>query len=394
MSAGDAQESTGASMAAQAFKDPKIMQAIQEKLAGLEGMRSTFYDALPKKIKGRVNACRNIQKEFVNHEAEFYREINQLERKYNQKFGDLYNRRSQIISGKYEPINEETIHSGDEDEQDAEEKKQRSNEMNGDAEMHDQEIKLPSAFPDDAIGVPEFWLTVMKSASHTDAMIEAHDEPLLKNLNDVKLSYETLETDNPDTIGFTLEFHFSDNEFFENSLLTKTYRLRMKPDAEAPLAYEGPEIVQAIGCDIGWRTKASNVTVKIIKKKQKNKKSGQTRTITQEVPQDSFFNFFQPIEAKVENLRKHLAAEDMDEDEDEYDQQAAMLEADYEIGHFIRERLIPRAVLYYTGELDDEDSEYGEEGSDDDDDDEYDEDADADYDPTKGGQKPAECKQQ
>jgi len=386
MSGGDAQESAK-SIAAGAFKDPKIMAAIQEKLAGLEGMRSTFYDALPKKIKGRVNACRNIQKEFVNSEAEFYMEINQLERKYHEKFGKLYQRRTAIISGQHEPAEEETLHSADDDSENEE------NDMNGDAEMGDAaDIKLPSAFPEDAVGVPEFWLTVMKSASHTDAMIEPHDEPLLRHLCDIRLSYDKLEAAAPDTIGFSLEFHFSENEFFENSVLTKTYKLRMKPDAEAPLAYEGPEIVQAIGCDIVWKTKASNVTVKIIKKKQKNKKSGQTRTITQEVPQDSFFNFFQPIENKVENLRKHLAAEDMDEEEDEYDQTAAMLEADYEIGHFIRERLIPRAVLYYTGELDDEDSEFGDDASGDEDDEEYDEDADPDYDASK--EKAPECKQQ
>ncbi len=35
----------------------------------------------------------------------------------------------------------------------------------------------------------------------------------------------------------------------------------------------------------------------------------------------------------------------------------AVLAADFEIGHFIRERIVPRAVLYFTGEAieDDED---------------------------------------
>ena len=28
----------------------------------------------------------------------------------------------------------------------------------------------------------------------------------------------------------------------------------------------------------------------------------------------------------------------------------ALLAADFEIGHFIRERIVPRAVLYFTGE--------------------------------------------
>lgn len=40
------------------------------------------------------------------------------------------------------------------------------------------------------------------------------------------------------------------------------------------------------------------------------------------------------------------------------------LAADFELGHFFRERIVPRAVLYFTGEaIEDEDSfEEGEEG--------------------------------
>merc|ERR1719300_2340844 len=41
-----------------------------------------------------------------------------------------------------------------------------------------------------------------------------------------------------------------------------------------------------------------------------------------------------------------------------------------EIGHYIRERIVPRAVLFFTGEALDEDSDYDEDDEDDDDDDE------------------------
>ena len=38
-------------------------------------------------------------------------------------------------------------------------------------------------------------------------------------------------------------------------------------------------------------------------------------------------------------------------DEEEVDEDTeALLAADFEIGHFIRERVVPRAVLYFTGE--------------------------------------------
>jgi len=89
----------------------------------------------------------------------------------------------------------------------------------------------------------------------------------------------------------------------------------------------------------------------------------------------------------------------------------ALLAADFEIGHFFRDRIIPRAVLYFTGEaLEDEDDDYEEEededGDDEDDDDEDDDDDDDDEAPKKGKKgegrkgdvaKPGEqqeCKQQ
>lgn len=83
----------------------------------------------------------------------------------------------------------------------------------------------------------------------------------------------------------------------------------------------------------------------------------------------------------------------------------ALLTADFEIGHYVRESIIPRAVLYFTGEalMEDEfDEEEEEEGEEEDEEGEEEED-DPDFDPRKQakavrGQKgkanPAECKQQ
>ena len=46
-------------------------------------------------------------------------------------------------------------------------------------------------------------------------------------------------------------------------------------------------------CPITWN-KGKNVTVKVVKKKQKHKGRGITRTVTKTVQNDSFFNFFSP----------------------------------------------------------------------------------------------------
>lgn len=50
-------------------------------------------------------------------------------------------------------------------------------------------------------------------------------------------------------------------------------------------------------CTIDWK-KGKNVTVKTIKKKQKHKGRGTVRTITKQVPNDSFFNFFSPLKGE------------------------------------------------------------------------------------------------
>lgn len=81
---------------------------------------------------------------------------------------------------------------------------------------------------------------------------------------------------------------------------------------------------------------------------------------------------------------------DMDEDLE------ALLAADFEIGHFIRERIVPRAVLYFTGEALEQDDDFDEEGEEEGEGEEgeYDEEGDPDYNPTNDPSKPAECKQQ
>merc|ERR1712135_47853 len=203
--------------------------------------------------------------------------------------------------------------------------------------------------------------------------MQEHDEPILKHLTDIKVHYK----ENP--MGFILEFFFSPNEYFENTVLVKKYEMKCIPEEEDPFSFEGPEIHKCKGTVIDWK-KGKNVTVKTIKKKQKHKSKGSVRTVTKTVQNDSFFNFFNPP----------IVSDDPDAEVD--DDTRALLTADFEIGHYIRESIIPRAVLYFTGEalLDDEFDE-GEE-----------EEEDPDFDPhkrakavrgQKGQPNPAECKQ-
>merc|ERR1719411_147174 len=170
-------------------------------------------------------------------------------------------------------------------------------------------------------------------------------------------------------MGFTLEFQFNENEHFTNKVLTKYYEMKCVPDKEDPFSFEGPEIFKCKGCSIDWK-KGKNLTIKTVKKKQKHKSKGSVRTITKQVKADSFFNFFDPPQVPDDPQAE------VDEDTQ------ALLTADFEIGHYIRERIVPRAVLFFTGEALEDESDYEEEEEDDgDDDDDENSDNDPDFDP-------------
>ncbi|XP_023376672.1 nucleosome assembly protein 1-like 3 [Pteropus vampyrus] len=62
---------------------------------------------LPKAVRNRVQALRNIQDECDKVDALFLKAIHDLERKYAELNKPLYDRRFQIINAEYEPTEEE-----------------------------------------------------------------------------------------------------------------------------------------------------------------------------------------------------------------------------------------------------------------------------------------------
>lgn len=380
--------------AAELIKNPALVAAIQAKLNGLVGAPSGFMETLPECIKRRLNALKNIQVECAHLEGKFYEEAHQLEIKYAELFKPLYSKRTEIVNANYEPTDEEAtwVEPGEDDDEDDEEKEEKDKTEQSKTE----EEKLADGdtsnlpFDENTKGVPEFWLTAMKNVELVEEMIQEHDEDVLKHLTDVKLIFTGKKegqmcADDDTEMGFVLEFQFSANDYFTNTALTKTYRMKAEPDKDDPFSFDGPDIYACSGCSIDWK-KGKNITKKEVKKKQKHKGRGQTRIVTKMVQNDSFFNFFDPPE--------------MPENEEDLDEETeALLAVDFEIGHFFRERLIPKAVLFYTGEAieedsDDEDDEGSSSEGEDDDDDE-DGENDPDYKPPAGGDgKPEDCKQQ
>uniref|UniRef100_A0A0P4WGJ0 Nucleosome assembly protein 1-like 4 n=1 Tax=Scylla olivacea TaxID=85551 RepID=A0A0P4WGJ0_SCYOL len=358
------------------MKDPQVLAALQTKLRRYLGTPSGYISSLPVAVKRRIKALKKLQLQYTDLEAAFYKEVHALEVKYDKMHQALYEKRRHVVTSEYEPNDEECDFPSDDETDD---EKNLSKDMEEKAKIDEKDENKVHDFDENTKGIPEFWLTIFKNVDLLAEMVQDYDEPILKHLIDIQLKFH----DEP--MGFTLEFHFSENEYFTNKVLTKYYEMKCVPDKDDPFGFEGPEIFKCKGCTLDWK-KGKNVTVKTIKKKQKHKSRGAVRTITKTLQNDSFFNFFNPPPVPED------PNEEMDEDTQ------ALLTADFEIGHYIRERIIPRAVLFYTGEaLDDEDfeEEEGEEGEEGDDEEEED---DPDYDPSKDkaakGQQPPECKQQ
>merc|ERR1711988_741779 len=333
------------------------------------GMNSGYIASLPAPVKRRLKALKRIQLESTKIEAKFYEEVHKLECKYHEMYKPLYDQRAKITKGEYEP-NEDECEWPSDDEEDEEE---LAGDMKDKAKLEDEKAKKEKE-EKEMKGVPEFWLTIFKNVDMLQEMVQEADEPLLHKLTDITVTF----SEQP--MGFTLHFYFAPNDYFSNTVLTKEYEMKCEPSEDDPFSFEGPEIFKCKGCTINWK-EGKNLTVKAVKKKQKHKSKGNVRTITKQVKNDSFFNFFDPPPIP----------DDPNADIDPETQD--LLTADFEIGHYIRERVVPRAVLFFTGEaLDEEDSDEDSEDEDDDEDEDQDSDQD-EFDPSKvKGQQ--ECKQQ
>ena len=92
-------------------------------------------------------------------------------------------------------------------------------------------------------------------------------------------------------------------------------------------------------------------------KAKKGPKGSPEKKVTKEVRTDSFFNFFSPPDVPEAGTVGEMREED-----------AATLALDFDVGFAIKEKVIPRAVLYFTGEaFENDDDDYDEDEEEDED---------------------------
>ncbi|CAL0325529.1 unnamed protein product [Lupinus luteus] len=306
-----------------------LVNALKSKIQSLSGQHVDILESLSPVVRKRVEVLREIQGEHDEIEAKYFEERAALEAKYQKLYQPLYTKRYEIVNGVTEVEG-------------------AANETKSDTEEENEK------------GVPDFWLTAMKNNEVLVEEISERDEAALSFLKDIKWS----RIENPK--GFKLDFFFESNPYFSNSVLTKTYHMIDEDD---------PILEKAIGTEIQWLP-GKCLTQKVLKKKPK-KGSKNAKPITKTENCESFFNFFSPPE---------VPEDDEDIDEELAEELQNQMEQDYDIGSTIRDKIIPHAVSWFTGdaiegeEFDLEDDEEEDDVDEDDDEEEEDDDEDDDDD--------------
>mmetsp|Transcript_26299 Transcript_26299/g.37687 ORF Transcript_26299/g.37687 Transcript_26299/m.37687 type:complete len:386 (-) Transcript_26299:157-1314(-) len=293
-------------------------------------------ESYPKYLRTRLLFLKQLNQQREEILQNYVVERAALEAKFASLSQPLYDTRAKVVKGE---MTDEEIAANLKHEEEDEEK---------DKEVPQDEEEEEEVVP----GIPQFWVNAMGHMNVIAECITEQDIECLEHLVDVKY------LDHPDGKGFTLYFYFRPNEFFENDVLTKRY------DVPNFLSEEEPVLEAVKGCDIQWKA-GKCLTFTEVKKTQRakgGKKSGQIRTIIKKERQESFFHFFSPPPIPP--------VDDLDEEQAEaYDE---AFDHDFDIAQAFRTYVIPKAVLWFTGEelLDDDD----EDDDEDDDDDEHDDD--------------------
>lgn len=265
---------------------------------------------LPSYVIPRVAKLQDLDEQREKVMEEYLAERAALEKKYATRLTPLYDKRRQIINGEMDKGIEE------EEEENSKHKDETTSEEPPSGEI----VK----------GVPQFWICTMTQMETVGELITEEDVDCLEHLQDITCS------DDEDGRGFTLRFVFGPNEYFHDAVLTKRYEV---PNL---LTSDEPILKQVVGCKIQWKEDKS-LTFRRVKKKQrgKGKNAGQVRTVTKTEKKESFFQWFDPP--------KMPSMDDMDEEEAE--ELEEIFDSDYEVAQAFRTQVIPRAVLWFTGEV-------------------------------------------
>ena len=330
---------------------------------------------MPEQVQNRFKVLHMLSDKRSKLNDEFNEACKKLEAKINAKKAPFLEKRNQIISGELTEFGD-LIPRFDQTHKELTEKVAAIVKPE---EPSPEEEKEPTdvSYLKGKKGIPDFWVRAIKSNRLIWDQVKEKDQAIMEHLVHV----ETEQGEN------------------ENKNMTLTLRMRFSPandhftpcELSTTLEYESEDRVKQVkGTHIEW-LEGKDPTKKKIKKKQKHKKTGETRTVVKTVDAQSFFCVF-----------KNRAAPNKDNvDSEEENDQLDKIDEVQQIVEDFHDLLVPEALEYYLGMNEDFDmlgmDEGEESGSEDEDDD--DEGKDTKKGKKKGGDgaegdQKQECKQQ
>ena len=189
-----------------------------------------FVADLPDGVRENVLALQSLQSKYQEAFVGYLKEKQAIELKYERLYEPLYAKRKEIVTGTREPTEEEIVKGQaaiDKDEKKDDEGEGGVEELDDDgkpieATKKEEEKNDEEEMPDAEKGVPEFWLRALEGGGQDSFSIEDQDNEILTHLIDI-----TSETLSEPSTGFKLSFFFEENEFFSESVLTKTYYTKL-----------------------------------------------------------------------------------------------------------------------------------------------------------------------
>ncbi|RKP12153.1 hypothetical protein BJ684DRAFT_11916, partial [Piptocephalis cylindrospora] len=305
-----------------------LVSMLQGRLGRLIGHPSSYLDSLSPPVRRRIRGVRGLQKQHTELERQFHQEVLELEKRYQRLYAPLYERRRELIAGAGQEVTDAEIAAGKEE------------DVPEDPQETEDSSDAAAAAVQPATGIPEFWLTALKNHQLLAELITDADEDVLKKLTDIRLIY----TD--ERPGFQLAFDFAENDYFTDPTLTKTYYYQ-QAGSIGDLVYERAE-----GCSIQWR-EGRDLSVTIQTKRQRHKATGAIRTVQKTVPAQTFFEFFKTLSPSRPSASKEEGSEEVAEDEEpeeDAEEDEEEVERDYELGEEFKEKIIPHAIDWFTGE--------------------------------------------
>ena len=323
---------------------------------------------MPDPVKDRFKALKVLTDKLHALDEEEDIAYRAIERKYELLYQKVYEKRAALLKGDAQPA-EETLAKFEET---------KAKLIDDQYESLEVPICDVKDIQNTVKGVSGFWLRAMLAHSNLSHEISEKDRPILAYLEDIKLTLHE------QGFGFDLTFVFEQNSYFSPQELVKKF-VMTKPNVVEKCI--GTPIEWAVGCD---PTKE--------KKKKKTKSGGKTKTTTTTVKCESFFNFFETVEAA--ELGTKPPGQEEDSEDDEENKIGEQMDQNFDMGNDIKDDIVPLALEYYLGVIEKEDSDDDEDGDSGSDSDEK----PKNKKPKKGGKGPGapgpkgpngeECKQQ